>query len=371
MRILRLLLFPIILLSLAGCGNIVYISKLAWHQGYIAFHSVLAEEVLGDERVSGAVKERIHFVEEVKRYGEERLGLARTKSYSKFFEMKGPVLYVITASEKDRLRLYTWDFPIAGRVTYKGFFSIEDARKEKTSLEERGYDTFLQQVGAYSTLGWLRDPIFSSMLEWSDMTLANVILHEMTHATIYFKGKTDLNEQVATFLGNRGAVDFLRERFGPGSIEVAKAIHHQEDDLLFSTWIDKACERLSRFYGQGISRDEKLSGREEVFRSLKEEFKEVKAQFKAGFYEDFEKKDLNNAVFLAYRRYFDRLEMFETLYGYLGKDLRRVTQFLKEMQASGEEPASFLERWMRKRGYRSLLPAMNSSTIDLAWLSAN
>jgi predicted aminopeptidase len=108
---------------------------------------------MGDE-----AKRKILLIREVKRYGEEKLGLTRTKSYSKYFEVKGPVLYAITASEKDCLRLYHWSFPIAGRVTYKSFFTKEDVLKEQRFLEARGYDTFIQGAGAYSTLGWLKDP---------------------------------------------------------------------------------------------------------------------------------------------------------------------------------------------------------------------
>ncbi len=158
---------------------------------------------------------------------------------------------------------------------------------------------------------------------WPNVALANLILHEMVHATVYFKGETDFNEQLATFVGNRGAIDFLIEKYGVGSKEVAEAIHIQEDDLLFSRWVDQVCQRLSTYYAKEISRDEKLRGREEIFRSIKEEFREMKVQFKTGCYKDFEKKDLNNAVLLAYRRYIHRLEKFEALYEQLGKGYQK------------------------------------------------
>jgi len=334
---------------LAVCGKLLYLSKLGWHQSYITFHSVPIEEVLNDERLNGDAKGKILFIQEVKRFGEEKLGLTKTKSYSKYFEAKDPILHVITASEKDRLQLYHWDFPITGRVTYKSFFTKEDVLKEKQCLEAKGYDTFVQKAGAYSTLGWLKDPIFSSMLQWDEATLADLILHEMTHATIYFKGQTDLNEQVATFVGNRGAIDFLIDKYGQGSKEVLEAIHSQEDDLLFSRWIDQACRQLSGFYAQQISTDEKLKGREGLFQRLKEDFKEKKAFFKTESYENFEKADLNNAVFLAYRRYFHRLENLQALYEYLGKDLRKAIQFFGKIQASKEDPSSYLERWMKEK----------------------
>ena len=332
-------------LSLSGCGNLLYLSKLGWHQSSIIFHSVPVEEVLQNEGVDRQAKEKILFIQEVKRYGEEKLGLTRTKNYSKYFEVEGPVLYVITASEKDGLQLYHWSFPITGKVTYKSFFTKKGVLKEERSLETKGYDTFVQEAGAYSTLGWLKDPIFSSMLQWDEATLANVILHEMTHATIYFKGQTEFNEQMATFVGNQGAIDFLCEKYGKRSNEVVEAIHCQGDDLLFSQWIDQACQTLSHFYSRKISRDEKLRGREELFQRLKEEFREKMASFKTEGYKNFEKMDINNAVLLAYHRYFHRLEKFQVLYEKLGGDTRRVVEYFKALQATGDRVtlSSFLK----------------------------
>jgi predicted aminopeptidase len=348
MKNLRLFyLLPLLSLFLTGCGNLLYLSKLGWHQSSITFHSVPVQEVLENERVDKGAKEKIRFVQEVKRYGEERLGLTMTKSYSKYAEVNGPVLHVITASEKDCLKLYHWNFPITGKVTYKSFFTKESVLKEKRFLEEKGYDTCVQQAGAYSTLGWLKDPIFSSMLEWDEATLANLILHEMSHVTVFFKGQTDFNEQMATFIGNHGAIDFLIEKYGKGSPQVVEAIHNQEDERLFSGWVHQACQRLSNFYSKEISRDEKIKGREKIFCSLKEEFKKI--SFKTDGYKNFEKKDLNNSVLLAHRRYIHRLENFETLYESLGKDLRKMIEFFKEIRASKEEPSSYLERWMKER----------------------
>jgi predicted aminopeptidase len=281
----------------------------------------------------------------VKDYGEKKLGLKKTKNYSTFFEVQGSILYVITACEKDRLQLYSWKFPITGRVTYKSFFNKEEVLKEKRFLEERGLDTYIQQAAAYSTLGWLKDPIFSSMMKWNDVTLANLILHEMAHATLYFKNETDFNEQLATFVGNRGAIDFLIEKFGTESEEVADANAIQEDDLLFSQWIDQACQRLSAYYAKEMTRDEKLKGREEIFRSIREGFGEIKDRLKTDCYRGFEKLDLNNAVLLASRRYIHRFERLKDLYESQGKDLMKVVEFFKKLQASGNKSAvaSFLE----------------------------
>lgn len=350
MRCFKQFLLLFLLLSSTGCGDVLYLSRLGWHQSYITFHSVPVEELLRDEEAGPLTKEKLRFIQEVKRYGEKHFGLRETKSYSKFFEVKGPILHVITACEKDRLHPYSWDFPIVGKVTYKGFFTADEALKEQDLLNRKGYDTFLQQAAAYSTLGWLKDPIFSSILEWNEGALANLILHEMAHATVYFKDRTDFNEQLATFIGNQGTINFLTERYGPDSKEVREANNHREDDLLFSGWTDQACQQLSAYYGREISKEEKLKGRESLFQSIRENFQKMKGEFKTEEYRNVDKIELNNAVLLAYRRYFYRLEKFEALYEYFGKNLKRVVAFLKEIHASKEEPSSFLDRWMTERG---------------------
>ncbi len=43
------------------------------------------------------------------------------------------------------------------------------------------------------------------MLNRSEGDLANLIIHEMSHATIFVKDSVDFNENLATFIGDRGA----------------------------------------------------------------------------------------------------------------------------------------------------------------------
>jgi predicted aminopeptidase len=337
-------------LSLNGCGDVFYFSKMGWHQGSVHFRSIPVKDLLEDAGTDAQAKEKIRFIQEVKHYGEKRLGLTATKNYTTFVQVEGPILYVVSACEKDRLKPYSWSFPVIGQVTYKSFFTREDAVNEKTVLDGRGYDTYTQRAGAYSTLGWLKDPILSSMLEWDYAPLANLILHEMTHGTIYIKGQTDFNEQAATFVGNQGSINFLTEKYGADSKEVAYARHLQEDDLLFGRWIDQACRRLTDFYERDIPRAEKVKGREAIFQFMKEEFKEIKPRLQTDTYSHFEKIPLNNAVLLAYHRYIHRLSSFGPVYDYLGRDLGRVVDFLKWIQASEENPSTYLERWMQAKG---------------------
>jgi len=252
----------------------------------------------------------------------------------------------VTACEKDRLRLRTWEFPLVGEVTYKGFFSKEEALRERDDLSREDQDTYVQAAAAYSTLGWLNDPIFSSMVQSNPVALANLVLHEMTHATLYVRGKTDFNEQVATFIGNRGAIEYLTQKYGRNSREVTDAIDIQQDDLIFSRWVDLTCRRLSEFYASDISREEKLKGREVLFQSVKEDFNEIRAELKTEVYQGFDRIELNNSVLLAYHLYVHRLETYDLLYERLGNDLRRVVVFVKQIPCTEQEPSSDIDRWL-------------------------
>ena len=105
MRSLRFLFFFSFLLLLTGCSHFLYLSKMGWRQSFIMSRSVPVEEILNNENTSAQWKEKIHFIQEVKDYGEKKLGLKKTKNYSKFFEVQDSILYVITACEKDRFQL--------------------------------------------------------------------------------------------------------------------------------------------------------------------------------------------------------------------------------------------------------------------------
>jgi predicted aminopeptidase len=142
----------------------------------------------------------------------------------------------------------------------------------------------------------------------------------------------------------------LKERYGSGSKEMLKAVEAQEDDLLFSRWIDHACGRLSKFYAQPASRDEKLKGRERIFLSLQKEFREMKARFKTEMYQNFDQTPLNNAVLLAHRQYFHGFDTFERIHDYFRRDLSRVIALMKEIQVSGEDPSVYLGQWMTEKG---------------------
>ena len=85
-------------------------------------------------------------------------------------------------------------------MPYKGYFDSTKAYNLVRDLKAEGYDVNIYNPAAWSTLGWFNDPILSSMLYWSEGGLASLIIHEMTHATIWISGDVEYNENLADFM---------------------------------------------------------------------------------------------------------------------------------------------------------------------------
>ena len=347
-----LFLFP---LFLAACANTLYMGKLAWGEARILGGAVPNEEVFRDKGVGEKIKDGIRLVQEVKEFAQRRLGLRLDGSYETFYRVKGDTLiYLVSACPKDSLEPSTWHFPIVGRVEYKGFFSKKDALKEIRKLEVKGLDTCLQQAIAFSTLGWLGDPLYSTVLEYQPVVIINIILHELVHNTIYFKGETEFNEQIASLIAEKGSLMFIEERFGLHSSSYERALDFARDEELTAGFFQELYGVLKGLYAQDLPLMEKLRMREEILalwqRRLAELNKQLKTEGGAGPIEK-----LNNAVVLAYRRYLpSSAGLLQQAYEALSSDVRALIELLLTMRKSNEPPHSFLKRWLERQ---PLLPS--------------
>jgi predicted aminopeptidase len=236
-----------------------------------------------------------------------------------------------------------------GRVEYKGFFNKKDALKEIQKLEEQGLDTCLQQAIAFSTLGWLSDPLYSTVLDYQPVVIINIIIHELVHNTIYFKGETEFNEQIASLIAEKGSLMFIEERLGLHSPSYQRALDLAGDEEVTAGFFEDLYSVLKELYAQALPQDEKLKMREEIFalgqRRLVELNKQLKAAGGSGPIER-----LNNAIVLAYRRYLpSSASLLQQAYEALGHDVQGLVELLLTMRKAKEPPYLFLKRWLEKR----------------------
>jgi predicted aminopeptidase len=191
---------------------------------------------LNDPDFPDSLKQKLHFIEEVRRYAIDSLGLENTKNYTTLYDQMGKdLMWVVTACKPFALEPKEWKFPIVGAVPYKGFFVEDKARKLAQQLNEEGWDTDVRVPGGWSTLGWFTDPILSKMLLRSEGDLASLIIHEMVHATIFVKNDVDFNENLASFIGDLGAFHFLASRYGEESLYYKQFL---KEELDYNKYVD-------------------------------------------------------------------------------------------------------------------------------------
>ncbi|GAB3490832.1 aminopeptidase [Spirosoma knui] len=193
-------------------------------------------EVLADPAYPDSLKQKIELIREIKRFAIDSLELNPSGSYESFHDLKGkPLMWMLIGSEKYRLIPVEYSFPILGTFSYKGFFDYDRLTEADSLLQKQGYDTRINEVAAYSTLGFFKEPILSNMLSRTEGSLAELIIHELTHGTLFVKDNLEYNENLADFVGEYGALRFMAAKYGPKSEPyrnylATKAFYERYDD---------------------------------------------------------------------------------------------------------------------------------------------
>jgi len=342
------MVFLPLILALFGLDlDLGYLCQLARGQMGLLVKQEPIEKVLRRDDLDPETARRLRFVQDVRSFGVDALGLEESKNYTTFVDVEGDaVVWNLTVAPQDRLEPLTWNYPVVGRVPYRGYFKQNRARAEADEWEARGYDVYLRPVGAYSTLGWFTDPVLSTMLRYSDDDLASVVLHEMTHATVWIEGDVEFNESLATFIGDAGAIAYLEE-IGGGSAEAAqRADQRRVDGERFRRRMHELAIDLMALYGEDHPRSEMLNQRTGLFdetrRSLEEEDWLSEAYAGAG------RIELNNARVAAYRIYHTADTIFKEIEEAMDGDLRRALKLFRECESS-RNPRGYLRRWLYKQ----------------------
>jgi predicted aminopeptidase len=311
-----------------------YAWKSARGQFRILLNARSVKSYLADPFIPDSLKQKVHLIQEIKQFTIDSLGFSNNKNYTTIYDQQGkPLLWVVTASERFALKPYYWKFPIVGTVSYKGFFSEEEAEEEAQWLESKGYETRIRQVNAWSTLGWFKDPIMTSMLDDEPGELANLIIHELSHRTVYIKSNVDYSENLANFIGDKGARLFLKYKYGEASQELLHYIQDEEDYKRFARYMLFSAQRLDSLYQHKdfINASEK---QKEILKSQR--IQEIihgadTMQLHNPSYLNWLKKQTpNNALFIIFRQYNNQQDEFEEEFQKLAKgNLKAYVTFLK------------------------------------------
>lgn len=301
----------------------------------IVWNSQPIKEVLQDDAFPNSLKQKLKLIVEIKQYAIDSIGILPSDNYSMVFNQQNKqILLTVSACEPYSFRAKEWTFPILGTVSYKGFFNKSEAQKEVSELKEKGYDVDVYSPSGWSTLGWFKDPILSNMLYKSEGQLANLIIHELTHGTIYVKNKVTFNENLASFIGDKGAEKFLIYKYGINSIQYSDYEKGKTDEKCFNEYILKSTERLDSLYSSLLtsSSDEiKKQKKNKLIMEIVVGVNRLPLYKKKNYFrfslQAFAEK---NAFFMAFARYDSQYEIFDKEYREKHQaNLRKYFEFLK------------------------------------------
>lgn len=276
-------------------------------------------DVLRDERVSPRVRALLARVAEIKRFAESK-GLKATRNYEDYVAWDGPALvWVVSASRELAFESKTWSFPVLGSFTYLGWFDRGDAREFADALKPEGWEVDVRGAAAFSSLGYFKDPVISTMLADGDplalAELAETVIHESVHASLYLSGQSTLNESVAQVVAESLTPLYLAEKAPELRSEYLARLTEQEKRLqsLHSVYV-----RLAELYASPADDVTKRARKAEILAGVK---------VGAG-------REANNAMLIQFKTYHSGWKPLTSLWSSCGADAR---QFLAHLDTQWKE----------------------------------
>lgn len=287
-------------------------------------------DVIGDPETEPQIKTKLKLVEEVRRFARSKVLLEVGLTYQQVSMLNRESLaFNVTASKPLKFEAKTWWFPIVGSLPYLGFFEKSDADALAQELRTEGWETLISEVGGYSTLGWFEDPLLSTQLHYSDWFLAELVIHECSHATIWFPDDVTFNESFANFVGKQGARQFFIQKYGSEHSLIKKHDIYLTESRQLNKILRRYTENLDRIYTSNHSDSVKKANKKAILMELRVELREKAIKFKILNLNKIAEKDLNNAFFLSFKRY-------KSGSNYFAKEFHTCRQdwkcFLKKME---------------------------------------
>ena len=304
----RLVLLVLASILLSGC----YYAQAAKGQWELTRKREPIPDVIAHEDTPPELAARLQLLQEARQFSVDELGLPDNDTYRTYADIERDfVVWNVFAAPEFSLEPTTSCFPIAGCVSYRGYFRKEDAEREAERLAARGYDVAIGGVAAYSTLGKLRDPVLSSMMRWDDVQLVAVLFHELAHQVLYVKGDSGFNESFATAVEEFGVQRWLTAR--GMQQEYVEYAQRRELNQQISAMVGETREELESVYSSALGDEEKRERKSALLLSLQQR---VAARLEDAGHDPspWLAGELNNARLVPMTLYEGRLPEFRDLY---------------------------------------------------------
>jgi predicted aminopeptidase len=188
------------------------------------------------------------------------------------------------------------------------------------------------------------------MREYSPFRLADLIIHELVHSTVFIKGQVSFNEELAEFIGSEGARLYIETRYGITSREYLEITESETNSRNFIAFVQGLIGELEILYSGDLGREEKLAEKEKIINSAKEKFDaEYESRFSNDNYRGFSEMQINNAYLELFRIYYTEDNFYTDLYECSGRALPAFVTAANTIKKKGN-PREQLERALMGNG---------------------
>jgi predicted aminopeptidase len=324
----RIILLLVISMLLGGC-DLPYYWQAAHGQWDLIQRQQPISELLQSEELSADKHSALQYVLEARQFALQQLPLEDNKSYLDYVDIERPyVTWNVFATPALSMQNHTWCYPIAGCVSYRGYFKQQDALSFAANMTEQGYDTYVGGVGAYSTLGWFDDPVLSTFLERDQLSLAALLFHELAHQVLYVKNDTVFNESFATSVERILLHRWIEQRQLQGLWEPFLAAEKRQEQ--FSRLVIENKQERQRLFESNQTEQQKRLGKQRLIKEFHQQYEEFKHHWN-GFngYDQWVNQGLNNAQLSTVATYHELTPAFEALFK---KHEQNLGVFLQQCQ---------------------------------------
>jgi predicted aminopeptidase len=331
MRVRGLLLLAVLLPLLGGCTTLRYYTQAVRGQLDLLRRATPIDEELRSDAVPAAIKAKLQAVLRIRDFASRELALPDNGSYRSYADLgRRYVLWNVFAAPEFSLEPVTSCFPVAGCVSYRGYFGEADAGAEGAAQRARGYDVYIGGVPAYSTLGWFNDPVLNTFIHYPEAELARLMFHELAHQRFYVKNDTLFNESFATAVEQAGVARWLAQSENEGQRAAYARLQGMRREFL--ALLVKYQAVLQQYYLQDLPPEQKRLGKAERFAEMEQEYGQLKASWGgfAGYDRWFAGKP-NNATLASAALYTELVPAFRAMLDNEGGNLGRFYAAVKEL----------------------------------------
>lgn len=317
--------------ALALCSDLGYYAQAVQGHVKILLMRRTIDQLLAEPTTPPTLQERLRLVLEIRDFASRELHLPENGSYRSYADIKrAAVVTNVIAAPEFSLQPLTWCFPVAGCVSYRGYYDPLAAENFAASLHEQGFETDLYGISAYSTLGWFDDPVLNTFIDWPEAALAGQIFHELAHQQLYVKDDSSFNEAFAEVVEGEGVKRWLARL---GQTPATKATDSVARQQAFVDLLLQSRRELETLYASGKSVEIMRAEKKAIFNDLRQRYQQLRDKKWQGYngFDRWFERPVNNARLASIATYHDRKPPFLALLQRVDGDLVRFYQEVAEL----------------------------------------